>query len=130
MTDLRATVAALQALREIGVRLSIDDFGTGYASLSYLQRFQADTVKIDQSFVQFAGANESNARIIEAIVALAQTFGMTTVAEGVETAEQLEMVASLGCDATQGFLHGKAVDAESATWYVEDCLRAEAPLHS
>ncbi len=120
MTDLRATVAALQGLRELGVRLAIDDFGTGYASLSYLQRFQAHTIKIDRSFVEFSTTQESDARIVEAIVALAQTFGMSTVAEGIETAEQLDRVRGLGCDSVQGYLMGRPVNAAKATSYITD----------
>jgi diguanylate cyclase (GGDEF)-like protein/PAS domain S-box-containing protein len=123
MTDLRATVGALQGLRELGVRLAIDDFGTGYSSLSYLQRFQAHTVKIDRSFIEFSVTQESDARIVEAIVALAQTFGMSTVAEGIETAEQLECMRGLGCDAVQGYLFGRPVDASQATQYITDLGR-------
>jgi diguanylate cyclase (GGDEF)-like protein len=125
MTDLRATVAALQGLRELGVRLAIDDFGTGYSSLSYLQRFQAHTVKIDRSFIEFSVTQESDARIVEAIVALAQTFGMSTVAEGIETPEQLERMKGLGCDSVQGYLLGRPVDSERATTYVCDALVAK-----
>jgi diguanylate cyclase (GGDEF)-like protein/PAS domain S-box-containing protein len=126
MTDLRATVAALQGLRELGVRLAIDDFGTGYSSLSYLQRFQAHTVKIDRSFIEFSVTQESDARIVEAIVALAQTFGMSTVAEGIETADQLERMRGLGCDSVQGYLLGRPVDAVHATSYIHNVAAGSA----
>jgi diguanylate cyclase (GGDEF)-like protein len=122
MTDLRATIAALDGIRALGVKIAIDDFGTGYSSLSYLQRFQADTVKIDRSFVEFSDIEESDARIVAAIVGLAQTFGMATVAEGVETEAQLNRIRELGCDSVQGFLLGRAVDVHTATAIVVESL--------
>jgi diguanylate cyclase (GGDEF)-like protein len=116
MNDLGATMSALEGLRGIGVRLAIDDFGVGYSSLSYLQRFQAHIVKIDRRFVEHADRQTGDARIVEAIVSLAKTFGMATVAEGVETSSQYDRVRELGCDATQGYLTGRpmAVNAASA----------------
>ncbi len=125
MTDIRATVAALEGLRGLGIRLAIDDFGTGYSSLSYLQRFNADSVKIDRSFVEFSATDDSDARIVEAIVGLAKTFGMTTVAEGVETSAQFDRIRSLGCDAVQGYLLGRAVDAVEATTFVRRSFAKE-----
>ncbi len=115
MTDLRATVAALEDVRELGVRLAIDDFGTGYSSLSYLQMFRAHTVKIDRSFIEKTDQDEPDSRIVEAIVGLAQTFGMTTVAEGVETTAQFDRIQELGCSAAQGYLLGRAVLEKRAT---------------
>jgi diguanylate cyclase (GGDEF)-like protein/PAS domain S-box-containing protein len=114
MTDLRATVAALEGIRDLGVRLAIDDFGTGYSSLSYLQRFGAHTVKIDRSFIEGTDHHEPDMRIVEAIVGLANTFGMTTIAEGVETPEQLATVKGLGCDAAQGFYLSRPIPADEA----------------
>jgi diguanylate cyclase (GGDEF)-like protein len=125
MTDIRATIAALEGLRGLGIRLAIDDFGTGYSSLSYLQRFNAHSVKIDRSFVEFSDSDESDARIVEAIVGLARTFGMTTVAEGVETAAQFDRIRALGCDAVQGYLLGRAVDAVEATTFVRTSFAKE-----
>jgi diguanylate cyclase (GGDEF)-like protein len=115
MTDLIATVDALEGLRELGVRLAIDDFGTGYSSLSYLQQFRAHTVKIDRAFIDLTDPEGPDTRIVEAIVGLANTFGMKTVAEGVETAEQLQRVQDLGCDAAQGYLLGRPLPAIEAT---------------
>jgi diguanylate cyclase (GGDEF)-like protein len=115
MTDLLATVDALNGLRELGVQLAIDDFGTGYSSLSYLQQFRAHTVKIDRSFIDLTDPNGPDTRIVEAIVGLANTFGMTTVAEGVETPEQLERVHALGCTTAQGYLLGRPLPAAEAT---------------
>jgi diguanylate cyclase (GGDEF)-like protein len=115
MTDLRATIAALEGIRELGVQLAIDDFGTGYSSLSYLQRFGAHTVKIDRSFIEGTDVNEPDTRIVEAIIGLANTFGMTTVAEGVETLQQFERVKALGCGAAQGYLLGRPMPADEAS---------------
>ncbi len=127
MTDLTATMAGLEGLRSLGVQLAIDDFGVGYSSLSYLQRFQAHTVKIDRRFVEHADQDNGDARIVEAIVSLARTFGMSTIAEGVETDAQFDRVRELGCDAIQGFLIGRGVEAEHATAQLrqqEDLLNA------
>ncbi len=115
MNDLGATMSALEGLRSIGVRLAIDDFGVGYSSLSYLQRFQAHIVKIDRRFVEHADRQSGDARIVEAIVSLAKTFGMATVAEGVETTAQYDRVRELGCDATQGYLTGRPMSVNAAS---------------
>ena len=109
--DVRAAHTTLNRLQSIGIEWSIDDFGTGYSSLSYLHRLQADTVKIDRSFVSRLGIEESGAEMVCAIVGLAHNFGMEVVAEGVETAEQLACVRRLGCDYAQGFFFSKPLEA-------------------
>ena len=106
----------------IGIGWSIDDFGTGYSSLSYLHRLQADTVKVDRSFVSRIGNGENGAGMVCSIVALAQNLGMDVVAEGVETAEQLSQLGALGCEYVQGFYLSKPVDVAAA-----DCLIASQP---
>ena len=108
--------AAIRALDELGVCIAIDDFGTGYASLAYLWRFPADVVKIDRSFVQRLGEEREATVIIASIVQLSRSLGRTTVAEGVETPEQLARVKRLGCDQAQGYLLGRpAAAVELAT---------------
>lgn len=124
MTDLAATMIALAGLRRIGVKLAIDDFGIGYSSLSYLQKFQANIVKIDRRFVEHCHETSSDAGIIEAIVSLARAFGMCTVAEGIETQEQLAKIRELGCDAAQGYLVGHPLEVASAAAIV----RSGSPL--
>jgi diguanylate cyclase (GGDEF)-like protein len=109
------TRRVLQQIRALGVRLAMDDFGTGYSSLGYLRAADFDTLKIDRSFIKSLskGDPESSA-IIKAVVALAGSMGMKTVAEGVETPEQLEIVRALGCDQVQGFVISDPVPAEQA----------------
>jgi len=115
---------ALEELRGHGIELSIDDFGTGYSSLSYLHRFAFDTVKVDQSFVSGAAAEESNQEIIRAIVSLSHSLGMDVIAEGVETADQLERLRRLGCDFAQGYYFSGALTGAAAAEYI---ARSQAP---
>lgn len=104
---------ALHRLVERGVGLSIDDFGTGYSSMTYLRRLPADVVKVDQSFVAALGDPGTGQGIIELIATLAHTLGMTVVAEGVETDEQLHRVREAGCDEAQGFLIARPMGADA-----------------
>jgi diguanylate cyclase (GGDEF)-like protein len=104
LQDDEATVSALHQLREFGIRISMDDFGTGYSSLSYLRSFPFDRIKIDRSFIQ-DGATRDSAAIIRAIAGLGASLGIATTAEGVETAEQLELVRRAGCTEYQGFYY-------------------------
>jgi EAL domain-containing protein (putative c-di-GMP-specific phosphodiesterase class I) len=110
-----AAEAVLHALKALGVGLSIDDFGTGYSSLSYLHRFPADTLKIDRAFVSRLGSGPAPTAIITAIIQLARSLGMNTVAEGVETAAQGAILKELGCDYGQGWLFAPALPAVQAT---------------
>jgi EAL domain-containing protein (putative c-di-GMP-specific phosphodiesterase class I) len=96
----------LVALRGQGVHLSVDDFGTGYSSLSYLKKFPVEALKIDRSFVDGLGSEPEDTSIVEAIVTLAHSLGMTAVAEGLETPLQLQALRTLGCDFAQGYLLG------------------------
>ena len=106
-----SVLTTLNALRRIGVKTSLDDFGTGYASLSYLTRFPFDVIKIDQSFVRGCSSHQNSQTIIQVICDLATKLGLTTVAEGIETAEQLEMVRSAGCQNGQGYLFDRPMPA-------------------
>ncbi len=103
--------ATLNSLRVSGVQIAIDDFGTGYSSLSYLRRLPVDILKIDRAFVENIEADEEDAALAEAIVAMARALRLTVVAEGVETPGQREILASWGCDAYQGFVFSPAVPA-------------------
>ena len=106
---------SLQALKDLDVQLSIDDFGTGYSSLSYLLRFPLDTLKIDKSFVQRALENKRDAAIVRAVHDLSQAVGMKVVAEGIETAQLLQQLRTLGCDFGQGYFFAKPLPAADFT---------------
>ncbi|MDP2834744.1 MAG: EAL domain-containing protein [Pseudomonadota bacterium] len=103
MQDAESTITILHKLRALGVQFSIDDFGTGYSSLSYLKRFPIDRIKIDQSFVREIISSAEDAAVSQAIISLAHSLNLKTVAEGVETAEQQEFLRMLQCDEIQGF---------------------------
>jgi EAL domain-containing protein (putative c-di-GMP-specific phosphodiesterase class I) len=111
----------LHQLSGQGIRLSIDDFGTGYSSLSYLQHLPFNTLKIDRSFVEGIPANRSNAKLVKAIVAMAQSLGMELVAEGVEHSEQVTFLQALGCDLLQGYYFAPPMSAEAFLEWLEVC---------
>ncbi|MBA3340748.1 MAG: EAL domain-containing protein [Gemmatimonadaceae bacterium] len=98
-----ATLERLDALKALGVRLSIDDFGTGYSSLAYLERFPVDSLKMDRSFIAGLGRESSNSPLAEAVIGLGRILGLRVVAEGIETAEQWDVLRRLGCSLGQGF---------------------------
>ena len=110
MHDAETAVGMLRALKHMGVKLSIDDFGTGYSSLSYLKRFPIDILKIDKSFVRALGVNEEDTAIVRTIMALAKSLHLTTIAEGVETERQVELLQKARCDRFQGFHFSRPVD--------------------
>ena len=109
-----AVLSVLLDIKALGVRISMDDFGTGYSSLSYLLKFPFDKIKIDQSFVRGANQDKDADAIIRAVVALGSSLGMATIAEGVETHEQLERVRAGGCGSIQGYLTGRPVPGVEA----------------
>lgn len=109
-----AVVQTLGALKRLGVLIAIDDFGTGYSSLGYLRRFPADILKIDRTFVDQLGQNGKEAALVRAIADLSRTFGLLTVAEGVERDEQVAELRRLNCQLGQGYLFSRPVDAETA----------------
>jgi diguanylate cyclase (GGDEF)-like protein/PAS domain S-box-containing protein len=106
-------MATLEGLKRLGVRLAIDDFGTGWSSLGHLRRFPIDIVKLDRSFVSGLGREPQDASVAAAIISLAHALGLSTVAEGIETGEQLAVLAALGCDLGQGYLFARPAPAET-----------------
>ena len=102
-----AILRMLHRLRDLGVRISMDDFGTGYSSLSYLRRFPFDKIKVDQSFVRNLERDKGTVAIVRAVVSLGRALGMSVLAEGVETKEQLKLLRDEGCDELQGYLFSK-----------------------
>jgi diguanylate cyclase (GGDEF)-like protein len=112
----------LQALRDLGVRLSIDDFGTGYSSLSYLHRLRVDAIKLDKSFVQSIDSDALAHRLVKAMIGVAQGLGLSVIAEGIETEGQCEALIAAGCPLMQGYLFARPQPACE----LEDFLRASA----
>lgn len=121
--DAEKAVATVKQLKAAGVKLSIDDFGTGYSSLSYLQRFEVDALKIDQSFIRNMMIGPRETTIPLAVISLAHNFGMSAVAEGVETAEQCQFLKLNGCDAIQGYFFSKPVSADEFEAILRDGKR-------
>jgi diguanylate cyclase (GGDEF)-like protein len=111
MQDLELSIGKLSQLREAGIGIAIDDFGTGYSSLRLLAKLPVDTLKVDRSFVQSIADTPNMLTLVSTIVSLARAFNMKTVAEGVETAEQLQMLRLIRCDQAQGFLLGRPTPA-------------------
>jgi EAL domain-containing protein (putative c-di-GMP-specific phosphodiesterase class I) len=119
LLDVRGTaLVMLQRLREIGVRISLDDFGTGYSSLGYLRSFPFDKIKIDQSFVRSNSDDAVGRAIVRTVAALGQSLGMATVAEGVETDEQMARVGAEGCTAVQGYLISRPMPPEQISSFL------------
>jgi EAL domain-containing protein (putative c-di-GMP-specific phosphodiesterase class I) len=114
LTDGPGTLATMQRLKSLGVRISMDDFGTGYSSLGYLRNFAFDRIKIDRSFVSGFPASRDCAAIVNAILGLGRSLGIAVTAEGVETEEQLERMRAEGCDEAQGFLISRPLPADQA----------------
>jgi diguanylate cyclase (GGDEF)-like protein len=115
MHDTAQAATILRNLKALGVRIAVDDFGTGYSSLAYLKRFPLDTLKIDREFVRDCTSDPDDAAIAQSIVSLAHNLGLHVVAEGVETHEQLEFLASVGCDEMQGYYFSRPVPQTDCT---------------
>ena len=111
MQNSEVNLRALHQLRALGIKISMDDFGTGYSSLSYLRSFPFDKIKIDRCFIKELGDSSESDAIVHAVAGLAESLGMTTTAEGVETKEQLDLVRELGCTDVQGFYYSPPVPA-------------------
>ena len=118
MENMNSVSQALDDFKKEGISLSLDDFGTGYSSLSYLKLFPIDKIKIDQSFVRDVIMNKSDASLVKAIISMARTLGLKTIAEGVETQEQLDFLRAEGCKEVQGYFLGRPMPAEQLSFYV------------
>jgi len=114
-----SAIAVLESLRSKGVRVAIDDFGTGYSSLSYLQQMPFDVIKIDKSFIDRIGAGVTSNNICRTIIRMAEELGKKSIAEGVETQEQLDFLRRNGCDCVQGFLYSEALPKARFLGFVE-----------
>jgi EAL domain-containing protein (putative c-di-GMP-specific phosphodiesterase class I) len=112
MIDTPSTIATLDALRALGVRVAIDDFGTGYSALSYLKRFPIDVVKLDRSFIRGLDVDAADTEIVSAVIRLSAALGIRTVAEGVEEDAQRRLLVKMGCSLLQGFLIARPMAPE------------------
>ena len=120
VADSRSDFECLNKLRSMGIGVSVDDFGTGYSSLSHFKDLPATELKVDRSFITDVHNCSKNRSLVETIISLAHGFGLTVVAEGVESAEELETLASMGCDAAQGFYFSEPLPhAEFCRWLSE-----------
>src|ERR687891_67689 len=113
MHETEAILHTLREVKALGVRLAIDDFGTGYSSLSYLERFPVDMLKIAKTFVDQLGNGQPRSPLVEAVIGLGEALGLRTVAEGIETAEQLHRLRGLRCEQGQGFLFARPLDDQA-----------------
>jgi EAL domain-containing protein (putative c-di-GMP-specific phosphodiesterase class I) len=128
LTENETTLRALHELRAMGVRISMDDFGTGYSSLSYLRSFPFDKIKIDRSFMADLTTRKDSQAIIQAIIGLGKSLGMTTTTEGVETEEQLALVRQHGATEVQGFLFSPPLTSAALGHLLHaDSIRNQVP---
>jgi EAL domain-containing protein (putative c-di-GMP-specific phosphodiesterase class I) len=126
--DSERALMVLNDLKRLGVMLALDDFGTGFSSLSYLDRFPVDVVKVDRSFIANLDREPTSRLILNAIVGLAHALGMTVIAEGVETTAQHDMVTELEADFYQGFYYGSPSPADVIDTLIIDSHRANRPV--
>ena len=118
---------ALQVINEIeamGIKIAIDDFGTGYSSLSYLNRFPADLLKIDKSFIDKMNSGDSPKQYVAAIIAIGHIMGFSVISEGVEEEAQIATLKEIGCDYIQGFVWGRPLPADQADELVRQSVQA------
>ncbi len=130
MNDVTVAVDLMHSMKALGVNLSIDDFGTGYSSLSYLSRFPIDVLKIDRSFVADITRDANDAAIVSSIIALAHNLKLAVIAEGVETAEQLDYLRSRGCDEMQGYYFSKPLSAYDFEMLLREHVCLPSPVQA
>lgn len=119
MHDIEQTIASLQQLKKLGLSISIDDYGTGYSTLSYLKQFPVDTLKIDMSFIRNLVESSGDRAIVSSTILLAHNLGLSVVAEGVEDAQQLELLQNLDCDEIQGYYFSRPLPADEFSKLLE-----------
>jgi EAL domain-containing protein (putative c-di-GMP-specific phosphodiesterase class I) len=123
----QAAIAMMNELHATGVRMSIDDFGTGFSSLNYLKQFKVYKLKIDQSFVRSVIEDADDRAIVSAIIHLAASLGLRTIAEGVETETQMHYLRSQGCDEIQGYWFGRPMPAQQFETFVREVGGPQLP---
>jgi len=130
MRDSRESAQRLRALKDLGIRLAIDDFGTGYSSLAYLQQFPVDILKIDRTFLIGSPTTGPSTALMHALIELGDALGLKTVAEGIETVEQLMRLKLEGCHAGQGFYFSRPLEEADAERFLAAArdMRAHQPI--
>ena len=128
ISDTENVLSTVKRLKIMGVRLSIDDFGTGYSSLSYLKRFEVDKLKIDQSFIRDLATDPEDAAIVRAIIQMAHSLGLRTIAEGVESQDVLDHLRLFRCDETQGYFHARPLPAADFVAFFQARLARDPEL--
>lgn len=128
MMNIEETIDALHQIKALGVKLSIDDFGTGYSSLSYLKRFPLNKLKIDKSFVDGLPQDLDDLAIVQAIIGIGHSLNLTVIAEGVETAQQLELLTQYNCNEIQGYYFSKPLIAEAIGLFIKETNNADKTL--
>ena len=126
MENTDCSITTLGKLKALGVKLAVDDFGTGYSSLSYLNRLPLDVLKIDQSFVKGIGQNQEDTAIVQAIMSLARSLQLSVTGEGIETADQADLLGMMGCNSGQGYLYSRPLEAEDLTALLRSGAHAAA----
>ena len=111
VSDLASAKRVISSLKALGIRIALDDFGTGYSSLCYLSELAFDKIKIDRSFIRTLHERAESAKVVNAIVGLGKSLGVSTIAEGVETERDADLLREIGCPVAQGFLYSKPVPA-------------------
>ena len=118
ISEVKTSLDYLKEIHDLGIKLALDDFGTGYSSLTYLERLPIDVVKLDKGFIWAIGSSKKKEYIIKAVIDLAHNLGMEVVAEGVETAEQLQFLKDSGCDIVQGYYYSKPLKIKDIEEYL------------
>ena len=119
MNSAAETISKLVKLKQLGFKLSIDDFGTGYSSLSYLVRFPLDILKIDRSFIQHISSLDDKQAVVDAIIQMSHRLKMKVVAEGVESAQQVQLLHEVGCDIIQGYYYSKPLPLDELLEFLD-----------
>ena len=123
MQDPDHAITRLEYLQRLGYKIAIDDFGIGYSSLEYLLRFPLDSIKIDRAFVTRITDSQADRAIVRAITAIAQTLGLTTIAEGIETQRQCDFLEALGVSEVQGYLIGRPMSPDQLDHLLRNFVR-------
>jgi EAL domain-containing protein (putative c-di-GMP-specific phosphodiesterase class I) len=127
MDDPVGAEQTMRRLKNLGVGLSLDDFGTGYSSLNYLRRFPVDSLKIDRSFIADVVSDPSGSSVVTSVISIAHNLGLSAIAEGVETSDQLDFLVDNGCDMLQGYIFSKPMPADEYAELLRRDPRLECP---